>query len=576
MTCRRSALIAFFTALYVALAALYYWLPLAAQIWAGAGAILTPVMRIGIELGHGLHVWGPLLRWILLLALFTAAASQSWNMPALGGIEKSLLIWDSEQSGSFSSKILLQVIRWILLVVAVVFLAHLFDLDRWLIFSLVTGVPLILGLSLLLIGLVLTRTNTLQVLESSWRLALTIGFWMSLGAMALSLIALTICALIALLLHPRLLGVSETTMHNIFSASDFSSIFFTQLSSFVNRPPLNVLPLYWFCCVAWGVFLASRAYFGSSEHDESKMVDAVEYFRMQRKRAADRHYGVAVLFVILAVAMFGSFVSVLSALAFGSLVKQQNLRGNSVVLWLRRFNRPETRRAGLGNLLAEASENLAIVLTLRDSSFHASYAMSTLRLKSFMPVLIGALGLLAVTAMATWKQNQALSITIVLASGAALAFLIRRLGYISLSPSAAATHINKLIERIRLRKGLLTDVLVAQCEDASWRSVVTAALSRCDVAVFDIRDPSEHLLWELDVASELIPPDRMVLVHSSQGIPDELEQRLISKFGATWNRRLVAIEYPEIWPSNSALKETRGHLTQQVAHVIGIPTFESS
>jgi hypothetical protein len=62
---------------------------------------------------------------------------------------------------------------------------------------------------------------------------------------------------------------------------------------------------------------------------------------------------------------------------------------------------------------------------------------------------------------------------------------------------------------------ILSDALEApRLTDETWREGVLALLRRTDLVVIDVSRAGENLLWELERAHEVLPPERVVVLRA--------------------------------------------------------------
>jgi len=71
----------------------------------------------------------------------------------------------------------------------------------------------------------------------------------------------------------------------------------------------------------------------------------------------------------------------------------------------------------------------------------------------------------------------------------------------------------RLIRQITRRKGwhLDTGIFVIHCDDSFWREIVELCLTCASAAVIDVTEPSPNVIWELETAFSLMPPESIVL-----------------------------------------------------------------
>lgn len=195
-----------------------------------------------------------------------------------------------------------------------------------------------------------------------------------------------------------------------------------------------------------------------------------------------------------------------------------------VVLWLRRFRGSYGPRVRFHRPLAHACSGMLHPVTIQDSSFRFSFmaAMETLWLAVALIPVAWIVGF-AVTLVVFWALGiltaQSGPGTMLLAVGLwtalyiyGLVELFKRVGVTELRGQAARAEADR---RLRLlRSGghtIVFGVEILKCQDEVWRDVVTEAMSKTDVVIVDITDPTENILWELGVALQRLGREGVLL-----------------------------------------------------------------
>jgi hypothetical protein len=278
--------------------------------------------------------------------------------------------------------------------------------------------------------------------------------------------------------------------------------------------------------------------------------DADQILRQARRRRA--HGLITGLVVLLACTFlalhyrlyagwFGSFL--LSPTEFLILVLASRFqKGDRLVLWLRRFH---VRRPGgthFDRLLQGACGGFGFPLTVQDSTFKSSLAMSAVKMQILAtPLMLGSLVVVIVTYQSLarafglsdpftapglpgfgfWLFMGVWIVACVLLGISAY----RRLGYVLLKPSNAREKTLRVIRQITRRKGWRFDIgiFVIHCDDSFWREIVELCLTCASTAVIDVTEPSQNVIWELETAFRLMAPESIVLACAvGEGAPKEV------------------------------------------------------
>lgn len=327
---------------------------------------------------------------------------------------------------------------------------------------------------------------------------------------------------------------------------------------------------------------------GSGQHCEEKpqrqgrpgssRPDAQQILQQARKRRTNSIVAVIFVFIVcislalcygVFTGLFGSFLLLPAAILLAIWVTSYQ-RGDKLVLWLRRFH---VRRPGgmhFERLLQGACIGFGFPLTVQDSTFKRSLAMSTFKMQVLLTPLmlasaVGAYGMyrgflfvggLAFPALLSSPGSQAVVFWLtagvwVLGCAWAAVFGYRRLGYVLLKPANAREQTLQLIRKIEKRRGWHSDtcVFVIHCEDSFWREIVQLCLARSSVTVVDVTELSENVVWELETAFRLMAPESIVLAcgvgeGAPKKLPDQVREQLLTHLPASSLARAQTFFYP--------------------------------
>jgi hypothetical protein len=261
----------------------------------------------------------------------------------------------------------------------------------------------------------------------------------------------------------------------------------------------------------------------------------------------------------------GLFVSALMAflgvrnplpwgLVIGFFVYLKAVRSDRVLVWLRRFHRAEPGLLPFGTVLQRACSGLCVPMTLQDSSFKTSYAVSGIGLLPFYPMIAlfffpPILVFLVTQGVLGELGGGFAAVASFLFSIVLLWRLFTRLGYRTLDAKKAMATLDRLVNAIRRRKGQGAGVLVLKCEDQSWQGVVDLALRKADLALLDVTEPSPSVLWELRQACQTMPTKSVILACRSesdqpQQLPQNVAEMVREAVGSDVAARLRVFYYP--------------------------------
>lgn len=278
--------------------------------------------------------------------------------------------------------------------------------------------------------------------------------------------------------------------------------------------------------------------------------DAAQILRQVRRR---RVHGVVIAIVVLLTCTFLALYYRLYAGWFGSFLLSPAVililvlastfeKGDKLVLWLRRFR---VRRPGgtqFDRLLQGACSGFGFPLTVQDSTFKRSLAMSLVKMQILAtPLMLVSLVIVMVTyrglarafglpdpfsspglpGLVFWLFLGVWIVACVLLNISAY----RRLGYVLLKPANALEKTLRVIRQITKRKGwhFDTGIFVIHCDDSFWREIVELCLTCASAAVIDVTEPSQNVIWELEMAFSLMAPESIVLACGvGEGAPKEV------------------------------------------------------
>ena len=223
------------------------------------------------------------------------------------------------------------------------------------------------------------------------------------------------------------------------------------------------------------------------------------------------------LFIAALLVFLGSRSGIMWGMAIGYVVYVKAVRSDRVLVWLRRFHRAEPGVLRFSTVLQRACSGLCVPMTLQDSSFKTSYAVSGSGLLLFYPVLgnlfiVPPVLVFVVTAGVLGAIGGAFAgATALILEIVVVRLLLMRRGYRTLDARKATATLDRLMSAIRRRKGQGIGVLILKCEDQSWQQVVSDALQKADVALLDVSEPSPNVLWELRQACQTLSTTSVIL-----------------------------------------------------------------
>ena len=293
------------------------------------------------------------------------------------------------------------------------------------------------------------------------------------------------------------------------------------------------------------------------------------------------------LYYRLYAGLFGSFLLGPVVILF-VIWTTRSQRGDKLVLWLRRFHVRRSRVMLFEQLLVGACTGFGFPLTVQDSTFKRSLAMSAIKMQILSTPLILAFavaayvmyrGLLFVIGLAfpaLLSSPGSLGVVFWLTVGVwvlgcvwAGVFGYRRLGYVLLKPATAREQTLQLIRKIQKRRGWQSDagVFVIHCDDSFWREIVQLCMACASATVIDVTELSENVIWELETAFRLVAPESIILAcgvdeGASKELPDQVREQLLAHLPLPSFARAQTFFYPLCrtqlkqypWSSRKALR----------------------
>jgi hypothetical protein len=230
------------------------------------------------------------------------------------------------------------------------------------------------------------------------------------------------------------------------------------------------------------------------------------------------------------------------------------LKGDRLVLWLRRFHVRHPRGLHFDRLLWGACGMLSFPLTVQDSTIRRSHEMASLKFALFSPLLV-MVSLFATLAfyhiIGRPDEHSALIVLFFVVLCLALFWLAYfKLGCINLNPANARKKTLRLIHKIQTRNGWhLGGIFVVRCGDSFWRETIELLLNSTSVTVIDVMEISDNVIWELETALRLIGPESIVVAYgvaegAAKEIPLAQLEQLSDRLGSEWLARVQPFFYP--------------------------------
>ena len=246
-----------------------------------------------------------------------------------------------------------------------------------------------------------------------------------------------------------------------------------------------------------------------------------------RKRRAR---SVAMIVAFGALVMYGlgrSAALGMPLLVIGFLLLYQSVRGDVIVLWLRRFHEPRLRVATFGRWLVSACGLLAIPMTVQDSTFKFDRQAAMMKTEFIPGVCISLIGytalMLADDRTRSWLRESTWPFVILIVVSIGLSVLwYRRVGYYAVTTEEAQQYARRLVGKIEGRTGWFAPgVVIIRCADSCWREAVEVCMERAAVAVVDVTKLTESIAWELQTALRLLPPQCLILAYAVESQENE-------------------------------------------------------
>jgi hypothetical protein len=267
------------------------------------------------------------------------------------------------------------------------------------------------------------------------------------------------------------------------------------------------------------------------------------------------------------------------------LVAIAPFRGDRLVLWLRRFHIRHPRGLRFDRLLRVACAGFGFPLTVQDSTFRRSHSIAISMSTLFNPLILMVSASVAVAFYdVLGRPNKSIPLVLLLffvlyLPLSLLAYL--RLACIYLNPANARKKSLRLIHKIQ---NLICwhggGMYIVKCWDSFWRETIELFLNSTSVAVVDVTEISDNVIWELETALRLIGPESIVVAYgvaegAAQEIPLPLRDQLSNRLGSEWLARAQPFFYPldrkqlgkSVWGTQGDLtRELQARLASGIAH----------
>jgi hypothetical protein len=228
-------------------------------------------------------------------------------------------------------------------------------------------------------------------------------------------------------------------------------------------------------------------------------------------------------------------------------------------------------------LLGRACFGLASPVTIQDSSFKSS-VLATSRQYWIIGPLVGMLGvvgivLLTMPILVDPLPSRGVRLPLIFGWLGLLHVVgyrvLRRLGVVSRNWSAE--QVAKHLDAVRRGQRLLghgVEVLKVARTGDEWKLVIREALARADLAIIDVSDVTDPIIWEIDQALRQLHRDRILLVAEERSVRAHALRKRLADEGITastqyWIER-ASLFYPapgkyESW---DFAKQTRDFVKQ--------------
>ena len=211
-----------------------------------------------------------------------------------------------------------------------------------------------------------------------------------------------------------------------------------------------------------------------------------------------------------------------------------------LVVWLRRFRPDYGTRLRFHRALGSACCGLANPLTIQDASFNASLVAGSNRVGiagalTALPLAVG-IGVVFVVGDVDPSFNvKQLLVVPVLALWVRVCLLplLRRRGVVSRDWSAG--QVAEYLDALRCGRPLSASVEVLKVARTGdeWKLIIHRALARADLAVIDVSEMTEAIIWETDQALRQLHPDRILLVAEEGSVRAEALHKQFAGRGFT-------------------------------------------
>ena len=243
-----------------------------------------------------------------------------------------------------------------------------------------------------------------------------------------------------------------------------------------------------------------------------------------------------------------------------------------LVVWLRRFRPDYGTRLRFHQELGSACCGLANPLTIQDASFNASLVAGSNRMGIagaliFLPLAVGiAVVLVGGNVDPSVNVKQLLVVPVVaLWVRFCLLPLVHRRGVVSRDWSAG--QVAQYLDALRYGRPMSASVEVLKVARTGdeWRLIIQETLARADLAVIDVSEITEAIIWETDQALQQLHPDRILLVAEEGSVRAEALHEQFAGKGFTaptgnWVERALLF-YPAR-PKGMTMKEARDFVKQ--------------
>jgi membrane protein implicated in regulation of membrane protease activity len=306
-----------------------------------------------------------------------------------------------------------------------------------------------------------------------------------------------------------------------------------------------------------------------------------------RKRVARL---VAMIVAINALVMYGLGRSAALGMApvsvIGFLLLYQSVRGDVIVLWLRRFHEPRLPVVTFRHWLVRACGLLAIPMTVQDSTFKFDRQAAMHKTGPMGGIFISLIGytalMLADDRTRSWLRESTWPFVIIIAVSIGLSVLwYRRVGYYAVTTEDAQQYARRLVGKIEGRTGWFAPgVVTIRCADSCWREAVEVCMERAAVAVVDVTKLTESIAWELQTALRLLPPQCLILAYAvesqeNEAVTASVIRQLRTELGIELPPGVRMFPYPAIVGSALSAWRSSRSIAAGFARLMGSSLAES-